>query len=425
MRILITNLLSLLIILIPFGLVAGPAIPDIVVSVSSTIFIFFLLINKKIDYFNNKIFIYFILFCFYLLTLSFFSIDPNLSFESSLFYFRFGVFTLLFLYILENDKKFLSKLFFSLLILFVLLFFDSMIQFIYKKNLLGFPVFKNEYRITSFFNDELKLGSFISRFLPIIIGLSYLIFLNKLKKYTEIFCFPFLFLSFIIIYLTGERVSLFYFFIFLFSYFLLFKFNNHFIETNKIKLFFLSIIIFCLVIFSNEDIFNRIIKYTLFQFFEGNRLHIFSVQHEAIYFTSYKILLDNPLFGIGPKIFRVLCSFGDYPTYSMLDSSINGCQTHPHNTYIQLLVETGLIGFILVLMLFVYISLKIIFHFYQVIRFKKYIYDNLQISILILMFINLFPFVPNGNFFNNWLSIVYYFPIALMIFVLRKSKPYQ
>ena len=98
MRILITKLLSLLIIIIPFGLVAGPAIPDIVVSVSSTIFIFFLLINKKIDYFKNKIFIYFILFCFYLLTLSFFSIDPNLSFESSLFILDLSIYVVIFIH---------------------------------------------------------------------------------------------------------------------------------------------------------------------------------------------------------------------------------------------------------------------------------------------------------------------------------------
>jgi hypothetical protein len=37
-------------------------------------------------------------------------------------------------------------------------------------------------------------------------------------------------------------------------------------------------------------------------------------------------------------------------------------------------------------------------------------------------FVSLFPLAPSGNFFNNWLSFVYYYPIAFYIYSINKSK---
>ena len=65
----------------------------------------------------------------------------------------------------------------------------------------------------------------------------------------------------------------------------------------------------------------------------------FSSEHESIYETSINIFKDNFLFGVGPKMFRIHCA---YPKYKQRF----GCSTHSHNTYVQLLVETGIIGFI-------------------------------------------------------------------------------
>ena len=44
--------------------------------------------------------------------------------------------------------------------------------------------------------------------------------------------------------------------------------------------------------------------------------------------------------GTGPKGFRYLCRNKIY----ILENN-DGCSTHPHNTYIQVLVSNGLIGF--------------------------------------------------------------------------------
>ena len=51
------------------------------------------------------------------------------------------------------------------------------------------------------------------------------------------------------------------------------------------------------------------------------------------------MFLSDPFTGIGPKMFRFYCD-------NELFYVQNACSTHPHNTYIQLLGETGIKFFI-------------------------------------------------------------------------------
>ena len=83
---------------------------------------------------------------------------------------------------------------------------------------------------------------------------------------------------------------------------------------------------------------------------------------------------------------------------------------YPHNTYFQL-SETGIVGFLAVFYLFLFVLHKII----KFINLKEHkIYP--ESAILIGIFINLWPLIPTGNFFNNWLSIIYYLPVAYYIY---------
>jgi hypothetical protein len=89
-------------------------------------------------------------------------------------------------------------------------------------------------------------------------------------------------------------------------------------------------------------------------------------------------------------------------------TKISGVNNHPHNTYLQLLSETGLLGFIFVITLFCFCI------------FKIFSISHLYYKCLILgLIINLFPFIFTGNFFNNWLSILYFYPLG---FLLKKNN---
>ena len=92
----------------------------------------------------------------------------------------------------------------------------------------------------------------------------------------------------------------------------------------------------------------------------------------------------------------------------------NGCTTHPHQLYLQLLSETGFVGALTILSLFLTITYIFVKHLIERIFFKSEYLQNSQISILISFFIT-FPFTTFGSFFNNWFvmsficKLVYYF----------------
>ena len=126
-----------------------------------------------------------------------------------------------------------------------------------------------------------------------------------------------------------------------------------------------------------------------------------------------KIIKDNFFLGTGIKGFRYLCRNKIY----ILDQKYDGCSTHPHNTYLHILTSNGFIGFFLLVFAYVYIII-------QMLRVRKKInlennINEFEISKSILLagfFINFWPFIPSGNFFNNWLSIFYFYQIGFYLY---------
>ena len=144
---------------------------------------------------------------------------------------------------------------------------------------------------------------------------------------------------------------------------------------------------------------------------------IFTESHNGIYNSAFEMFLDKPIFGHGPKMFREKC-FDYY-------STIHSCNTHPHNTYLQLLAETGILGFFSIFILFIFLSyiiLRQIFINLFLDNSKKSIISNYQVCLYITLFISLWPFSPSFNLFNNYISIIYFLPVG---FILHEMKIFQ
>ena len=163
--------------IIPF-LIWGPFPSDLIVSISALFFLFYVFKNKEFYFFNNKPLIIFFIFCIYCILLSaFIAKDTMLSFESSLFYFRIGVFSCFIWYLIDQDKSILTYFYYVLVLSFLALVIDGYIQYFTGYNILGFWYSEN-YRISSFFGDELIMGSYLSRLYPLLFAL----FMVKKKK---------------------------------------------------------------------------------------------------------------------------------------------------------------------------------------------------------------------------------------------------
>ena len=121
---------------------------------------------KNFDYFKNLYSFFFLFFIFITIISSFLSNDIFYSSKSSIFYIRFYLFTLSTWFLIEINPKIIIYIFFSILFCFVILIFDGFIQFFFNENIFGWPLIKT--RVSSFFKDELILGSYLCRFFPIL-----------------------------------------------------------------------------------------------------------------------------------------------------------------------------------------------------------------------------------------------------------------
>ena len=143
---------------------------------------------------------------------------------------------------------------------------------------------------------------------------------------------------------------------------------------------------------------------------------IFSPNHDSHYRTSYKMFKDKFLLGHGSKMFRVKCKDKKYAT------GILPCSTHPHNFYVQLLAETGIIGFLFLFSALLYVFYSALRQFKSIIFKQKRPLTDYQVCLLAGILITVWPFTPNGNFFNNWLMVVYSLPVGFYLQSIYSKK---
>ena len=203
-----------------------------------------------------------------------------------------------------------------------------------------------------------------------------------------------------------------------FSAFFILLFSKNLVKLRLLTLI-SSIFLIIIITFINPRAKERVWDKTLEHmnlFKENEKVNIFSKAHNNIYTAAYKMFLDNKVLGVGVKNFRIVCND---PRYFVKER--NACSTHPHNTYIQILSETGIIGFTFLLFAFFYFSKYIFKHL--ILKLKKiYYFNDFEICILSGIAIYLWPLVPTGSIFNNWLNIIMIINIPFLIWSRRSIK---
>jgi O-antigen ligase len=461
-----------LIIIFPVLLITGAFLTDLAVILLGISFLFLSHRINRFSFIKENYFFFFLIIFFYLNFNSIFSFDPKISFRSTLPFLRIVIFIFALSFFLRFNKKLYLYFFLSFIFCIIILLLDSIYVIHNKTNIFNQLSIHND-RISSFFGTKLIMGSYVTRLLPLVLGLSFFLKLNKIQECNYLI----LLISFILVLFSGERLALIYWvMVFFFYIFLNFK--------KKYFYYFFIAVITVVSIFYFFDIksLKRLTTHTYSQYKETNSLINLSFRHYTHYLTAYRMFLDSKFLGHGVNSFRYLCQDEKYSTLNeiidahgikslsngyfeinlndkyytikSLDGGVekylfskkyftfyvtpgsyvskdqllfsnyefnNGCNTHPHNFYMQFLAELGLIGFALFTSIFIFTLYKLTQCCY--INFKKNISNREKGLSLILLgvFMVMVPILPSGNFFNNWMMAITFLPIGFYLSLISKK----
>lgn len=371
------------------------------------VYIFF----KKKNYIKKNILYVILIFWLYISFRSLFASELLFSLKSSLPLIRYLFFFIAASYLIENTKNFV-KIFSLIFISFiVLLFIDAFIQFIFKKNLLGHSDSVIN-RISSFFSGRFVLGSYVSKIILLLFVLLNIILpINKFKLIYIIISL----ISICIILISGDRAALGLFILSLFMMFTLID-KRYFTFYQKLISTF-SILIFIVILISSIDNFkSRFFFQTKNDLNKADKIFLFSKGHQSHWQTSYKMFLDNKFFGKGPNMFRFNCDLKKF------NSGKKSCSTHPHNYHMQLLGETGLVGYLLFLFLYLTLAFYLIKQFYYVYIKKDYYLNFNKLVLLVLTFSNFWPVITTGNFFSSFTLNLVFIPLSFYFLNEKKTE---
>ena len=390
-----------LILFLPISLLIGTAVSEFCMIIISLIFLAKVITSKKRKIFYNKIFFLLLILWIYLIIN--FLISENYHFAN--FNFRGPTFVkyilLIFAFIFFVKNKINEVLSVWSIILTIVLV-DVYFEFFIGHNLIGIKSY-DPTRIASFLGNELKIGYFILGFNFLCLGF----FLQSFKKGSKMIKLFALFILLLILigsFITGERSN---FIKTLFcSLIILFFFDKQFIKYKII--FGISAIILMIATLSlssklniryNGQIINNIEK-------KGIIESIKETQHGAHYYTAIEIFKKNIFFGVGSKNFRIECSKKDYYNPNYLRSE-ERCSTHPHQIYLELLSEHGLIGTLIVLYVIFYILIGNI----RVFLVKRNYIHLASIAFILSTFL---PIIPSGSFFVSFDATIFWLNFAIM-----------
>ena len=418
---------STLLILIPVALISGPALPDIFLSFIALHFLIISIYKKKWSYYKNPIFFGFILFSLYGILRSVFSELPieSLTTGGSVFYFRYIFFAMGVWYLLDMNPHLSKCLLLTSLLCILVVSIDGIYQYFFEINIFGNE--KHSYnRLTGLFGDEPIIGRYVAYLSMFTFALIYQNYI-KSKKVIAL-SMIFLMITEVLVFLSGERAPLFY--LILYTIFIII-FSRSIRLQRIISLIISGILVFSLVSI-NPSAKTRIIDRTIDQVIIGSSPNDpsisqtyfpylpYSSHHEEHYASALKMLSDKPIFGIGTNLFRFKCNYPKYE-YKTFEGS---CSTHPHNFYIQIFAELGIVGFLFLTTFFLYLLFINLRQFVFLIRSKNDNFISFDSFIFpILLFIYWWPIIPHMSFYNNWNNILMMLPLGFfMRYLYSNSK---
>ena len=408
-----TNIPKILFSILPISIIIGSSASLINTVLFSLCFVLIYFNKNDIKIYDFKPVLLLIILNLYLIFNSFISIDMMSGIFRNFGFVRFILFFVMVNYLFSINEKNLD-IFKIWTIIFFIVLIDIYIERFTGSNIFGFGKIEIDgirqphgQRIISFFRNEPIAGSFICGFSFMIFG--YILNFFKSKKFLKIFGFLVILFCLVGIMLTGERSNS---LKALIGIVIFISVIDYIKLKQKILIFIAFFAIFFFAInFSDylklryiDQIYNKIKSKDERKEYLDNSIYI------TLYKSGLYVFKNNPWFGVGNKNYRI-------ETCDTKKNSIQKeyrCLTHPHQVYIEMLSEHGIIGTIIIMLIIFHLTFRIIG---KIILSRNYI----QAGCLVFLLINFIPVLPSGAFFNNYSITLFMINFSLMYAVIKNK----
>ena len=403
------QILKYIIYFFPVIIILGNGAINLALGLVSFLFLISIFFEKKIGYFDKPEFKYLLFFYLYLILNSFNAINFEVSITRTLFFFKFFIFTVVYVNFLEEKKIELKKLGFFWLIILIFIGLDLIYQSIFGYNITGFKTHLPD-RNSSFFYDELVAGAFFLSLTFITLKMTINDERNLIEKFLLVFFL-------IVVFQSGERANFIKFFIIFFASMIIFDHKY----SNSKKIIFLILISITIFFLSKTQIFkSRYLSQISYNAQKENILinKYLRTEYGSHALSTFFITKENLFFGVGNKSFRYACISKKEKVINYqkkIDPNAknysNGCATHPHQIYYEFLSEHGIIGtFIIFFILYKLIVLKLL-------REKI---SQINLLALIYILITFLPILPSGSFFTTYSAMLFWLNYTFYLISIKR-----
>lgn len=417
---------NLLIALIPLSFILG----NLAINLNLILIIIFSLFRFKKELFKIKFLLLDKIFFLFFFLIIFTGIYNDIYFiikdaypedyqttKKSFLYLRYFLFYFSIRFLIEQKIINLKYFFISCLFFSLFVSFDIIFQLIVGKDIFGYTII-NSRKLSGPFGDELIAGGYLLRFSIFSLFLLPL-FYKKISNRFLYLIIPLLICTFIAgIILSGNRMPL---IMYIFTLLLIIIFQK---QTRKYLIVFIatSLIVFSLTykfnlkVKNNFDNFyfqiNKMIELIYKKDFQNEK----APDHLKEFTSFYNTWKMNKYLGGGIKNFWYYCAVEQ----TLRKNSLTVCNTHPHNYYLEIMTETGLIG----LTIFLIILIQILsITFYQKYFTNSSLQNNNVIVPFIFLFLcEIFPLKSSGSIFTTNNSTYLFFLIAILIGICNREK---
>ena len=126
-------------------------------------------------------------------------------------------------------------------------------------------------------------------------------------------------------------------------------------------------------------------------------------------------------FGVGLKNYRIICDTQIVDPLKNSQYNVSQfCSTHPHHLYLEILSESGIIGFLLLFSTFVTFFSSIFNKIKKLKNNKMYQeYKGLLYGNILILFIYFWPIKTSGRFFTTWNGSFFWFNLGIALLITK------